>query len=567
MDGGARDARPLSHARRNTDRPSGEPPYNTGARDWKYNNDYVEGDDDYRHSKWLAFMERRLEIAKELLNPEDSVLIVTIDEKEYARLAILLEQIFPEARIQMVSVLINPKGSSRMGQFARSDEYLFFVTFGDAAPAPQVLSPEWQGTRATTTGQIRWVSMIRSGTGVARQDRPGMFYPILLDAVNGSFAGIGSALAPSADRSQYSAPAGTVAVWPMRADGTEGRWQVGPETAKSLRAAGFLRVGRFQGSGTAISYLKSGEQQKVLDGVFGEATRNEAGHVEVAGESTGVTRRVPTTQWALSGHSASEHGTRLLSLILPARRFPFPKSLYAVEDSLGFFVANKPHATVLDFFSGSGTTAHAVMRLNKQDGGHRLCISVTNNEVSAEEQVELRKQGLRPGDQDWEQWGICDYITKPRVTAAITGKTPEGAPVKGHYKFTDEFPMADGFEQNAAFFTLTYESPLAVRHHRAFERIAPMLWLRAGSRGRIITNLGEDGWDVAEAYGVIESIDQMSDFVARVEDVETVETVFIVTDSDAAFQAACRDLPERVTAVRLYESYLHNFTINRRSGA
>ena len=75
-----------------------DPPYNTGAKDWKYNNDYVEGDDMYRHSKWLAMMERRLLIAKELLNPADSVLIVTIDEKEYLRLGLLLEQMFPEAQ-------------------------------------------------------------------------------------------------------------------------------------------------------------------------------------------------------------------------------------------------------------------------------------------------------------------------------------------------------------------------------------------------------------------------------------------------------------------------------------
>ena len=72
-----------------------DPPYNTGARDWKYNNDYVDGSDAYRHSKWLAFMERRLKLAKQLLNPNDSVLIVTIDEKEYLRLGLLLENVFP----------------------------------------------------------------------------------------------------------------------------------------------------------------------------------------------------------------------------------------------------------------------------------------------------------------------------------------------------------------------------------------------------------------------------------------------------------------------------------------
>jgi len=100
-----------------------DPPYNTGAKDWKYNNDYVGNDDHYRHSKWLAMMERRLLAAKALLNPADSVLIVTIDEKEYLRLGLLLEQVFSEARIQMISSVINPKGVPRDG-FARVDEYI-----------------------------------------------------------------------------------------------------------------------------------------------------------------------------------------------------------------------------------------------------------------------------------------------------------------------------------------------------------------------------------------------------------------------------------------------------------
>ena len=115
---------------------------------------------------------------------------------------------------------------------------------------------------------------------------------------------------------------------------------------------------------------------------------------------------------------------------------------------------DKPDALIMDFFCGSGTTAHAVMRLNRQDGGHRQCIAVTNNEVSAEEHRALREAGLRPGYPNWEKWGICEYITKPRIQAAITGKTLDGAEIEGDYKFTDEFPMAYGFEENAEFFTL-----------------------------------------------------------------------------------------------------------------
>ena len=245
--------------------------------------------------------------------------------------------------------------------------------------------------------------------------------------------------------------------------------------------------------------------------------------------------------------------------MLGGREFPFPKSLYAVEDALRFFVANKPEAIILDFFSGSGTTAHAVMRLNKQDGGNRQCISVTNNEVGADEQKKLREQGLRPGDAEWEQWGICDYITKPRVQAAITGRTPDGIPIKGDYKFTDEFPMAEGFAENAEFFTLTYENPLAVSYQTAFAHIAPLLWLRAGSRGRCIGKLPPEGWDVAEAYGLLTDLDFATDFLKAVRKAPDLRIAYLVTDDERRFQALARRLPEGVAAVRLYESYLSNF--------
>ncbi|MCY3923857.1 MAG: DNA methyltransferase [Chloroflexi bacterium] len=111
-----------------------DPPYNTGARDWKYDNDYVDAEDSYRHSKWLAFMERRLRIAKDLLNPDQSVLICTIAEDEVHRLGLMLEQLFPDARIQMSSIVINPSGAGGFG-LNRVEEHAFFVWLGAAAPA------------------------------------------------------------------------------------------------------------------------------------------------------------------------------------------------------------------------------------------------------------------------------------------------------------------------------------------------------------------------------------------------------------------------------------------------
>lgn len=133
-----------------------DPPYNTGARDWKYNNDYVDLNDQYRHSKWLSMMKKRLLLAKALLNPAKSVLIVTIDEKEYLRLGLLLHQVFPECNAQMVSTLINPANVARAGAFGRSDEYIFFVSMGAAAPQRVRLNREWVSGRGRThTGNIR----------------------------------------------------------------------------------------------------------------------------------------------------------------------------------------------------------------------------------------------------------------------------------------------------------------------------------------------------------------------------------------------------------------------------
>ena len=130
---------------------------------------------------------------------------------------------------------------------------------------------------------------------------------------------------------------------------------------------------------------------------------------------------------------SSDSGTITFREIMKNKSFTSPKAVSLIKYCM--YQSTKDSDFILDFFSGSGTTAHAVMRLNRQDDGRRQCISVTNNEVAANEQVSLRKQGLRPGEADWERWGICDYITKPRVEAAITGLTSVGQPIKGDYKF------------------------------------------------------------------------------------------------------------------------------------
>ncbi len=536
-----------------------DPPYNTGARDWKYNNDYVEGDDLYRHSKWLAFLERRLKIAGELLNPDCSVLIVTIDEKEYLRLGLLLEQLFPGGRIQMVSSVINPKGAARTAAFGRTDEYIFFVMFGNSAPVPVSLSGEWKITLDRRAGRLRWAELLRAGSNTRRTDRPNQFYPIFLK--NGEsgpfFHSVGDTYTGD-NRDDVSPPEGCVAVWPIRSDGTEGNWQISAPMLRRVIENGFAKLGNWREHNTAITYLKKGEQAKVNAGIFPVVGRRQDNSV-VVDDSGYQPVFIPGTQWRISSHNAEQGGTNLQKCFIPGRRFPFPKSLYAVEDALRFFVKDNPNATILDFFSGSGTTAHAVMRLNRQDGGRRQCISVTNNEVAADEQAALRTAGLRPGDPDWERWGICEYITKPRIAAAITGTTPDGNAIEGDYKFTDEFPMAEGFEENAEFFTLTYESHVAVGANFAFQRIAPLLWMRAGSEGSRIDDLPAEGWAVVDTYGLLVDLDCAGAFCDAVAGKGGLRFAYVVTDDDRRFQAVARALPDGVEPVRLYESYLSNF--------
>jgi adenine-specific DNA-methyltransferase len=200
------------------------------------------------------------------------------------------------------------------------------------------------------------------------------------------------------------------------------------------------------------------------------------------------------------------------------------------------------------------------MRLNSQLGGCRRSILVTNNEVSDEESKQLTRQGYRQGDPEWERWGICEYVTKPRIKAAVTGKTPDGEPIKGDYKFTDEVPMADGFEENAEFFDLTYEDPERVRHDLAFGAIAPLLWMRAGGEGGRI-DVPTNTFAIADTYGVLFNVDAAAGFIELVANCERVRVAYIVTDDEKQYQIVADRLPHHVQTVRLYEAYLRTFQI------
>lgn len=552
-----------------------DPPYNTGARDWKYDNDYVDGEDAYRHSKWLAFMERRLLLAKKLLKPDDSVLIVTIDEKEYLRLGMLLEQTFPEAAIQMVSIVINPSGVSSGGGLSRVEEYAYFCFFGVAQPAPQVrdlLDDRPAGDAKAGKAKVRWEWLLRGGGSWYRDARPNLCYPIVLNPEGDRIVDVGMPWSGDDESSRPTEIDGRPLAWPVRRDNRLGIWRVEGRRLMELVDQGYAFVSEHSSNNDrwTIRYLLGGTIAAIEKGEIEVTGTGKRGQVLVSGLPQA--RAVPKTVWKSASHIAGgAGGTQLLASLLGKRnRFTFPKSLYAVEDALGTAIGDKPNALVLDFFAGSGTTTHAVARLNRRDGGRRRSIMITNNEVSEAEAKSLVKEGRQPGDREWEALGIFEDVTLPRITAAITGLTPGGQPIKGDYKVTDEFPMSEGFEENIEFFELTYQDGERVELDLAFEAIAPLLWLRAGSTGPVVTDTHDsDGRPVAygfgETYAVLFNPDRWRSFLDRV--TAAVRMVFIVTDSTTTFASVAGELPSNVEPVRLYRNYLSTFEINRGPGA
>lgn len=541
-----------------------DPPYNTGAKDWKYNNDYVDGSDAYRHSKWLSFMQRRLKLAKKLLNPKDSVLIVTIDEKEYLHLGCLLEEMFPEAIMQMISSVISFKGSARKQQFTRLDEYIFILVFGEATIQRLPLSDEWRmnpdDERAT---HLTWKYLIRSGSAGFRERSPGNFYPVFFTA-EGKYHSVGEPLPLGTDRTTVIPPEGTFAVFPIDTQGREHYWNINRDKFLEYKSKGYIKFGRPTRNGVPITFLTSGEIRKVEDGTYKIDGYADDGSIISSNEVRDI---MPGTQWRIKSHDATRQGTDLLTKILPGRQFPFPKSLYAVHDVIRFFVAQKTNALILDFFSGSGTTMHAVSLLNAEDGGHRRCIMVTNNEVSAEEAGTLLAQGYQPGDEEWEKLGIANYVTWPRTVCSIKGQDVNGDPLKGDYLGSEPpMHMADGFKANAAFFKLGFLDPTAVSLGMRFSEMLPTLWLKAGAKGKCPELSSEQIPDMLilpeNKFAVLINENAFASFAEKLAEHPEVQTVFLATDYEVNYQSMVKNL--NVTeAYQLYRDYIDHFRLNR----
>lgn len=525
-----------------------DPPYNTGARDWKYNNDYVDAADNWRHSKWLAFMERRLRLAKRLLKPNTGVLIVTIDEHEVHHLGMLLEREFPETYRQMVTIVITPGGVTQ-GRFARVEEYALFCFNQDAYAAlspDDLLSSE---TAKKTSSQPGWQSLIRRGVSSRRTDREGMFYPIFVDPKTQKILGAGEYL-PLGQEPDWDKVAAKEVAWPIRSDGEFGRWRVGPATFNKLHAQGFVKLGSYDEDRRTwtVLYLQQKTISEIEAGTIEIIDRDKTTGVVELGLSAGAVQLKPLkTVWNRSFHHAGTHGSTLLRNIFgESSKFSFPKSLYATRDAIAAIVRDRPNALIVDFFAGSGTTLHAVNLLNAEDGGRRRCILVTNNEVSEAEALTLRRDGLQPGDAEWEKHGICRAVTWPRTVYSILGKRSDGSPLEGEYITHQTVER----EESRSFYQLGFVEDAAALTTSAKKQIVALL-----GKTKLPQSLvkADSKFIVSEKHtaSVLFDCAYCDEYIEAIEEQDHITEFYIVAKETTIFNAVKNKVSELLGTVKV----------------
>lgn len=344
-----------------------DPPYNTGAKDWKYNNDYVDSEDSYRHSKWLSFMKNRLTISRELLS-EEGFIACAIDHNELFTLGLLMDSIFGEHnRIGIVSVVHKPEGRNQEKFFGTSNEFLLvYASNKSKANFNNVVIDEELKERFDSEdekGKYRLKNFIRMTDGKysLRESKPHFFYPIYV----------------SKDLKHFSLEKkdGFSQTTPTTDKGVERTWKTTKETFIKLAEQGDI-IAKKEAHGIVL-YEKLRENQVIK------------------------------THWIKKEYHAYHFGTKTLEEILGSKQFNFPKSVHLISDIIKLMT--KPNSIILDFFVGSGTTGHAVLQVNKEDGGTRQFIAVTNNENK-----------------------ICEEVTYPRLEKVMKGyKDKSGNKVEG----------------------------------------------------------------------------------------------------------------------------------------
>lgn len=370
-----------------------DPPYNTGAKNWTYNNAFVDANDRYRHSKWLSMMNKRLRLAKALLS-DDGIICVAIDDYEIPRLILLLEEIFGESNyLGTVPIRNNPSGRSTVRGFSVAHEYALFFAKSERARISRLERTKQQYARydrEDDIGRYEWVNFRKhGGANAMRTARRRLYYPI------------------------FATPNGKLRIPEMIWDGEKSKWNVQEEPDKTEEI-----VFPINASGEEKTWKRSHLRVMQEPDEF-IAKKDQTGklgiYVKSRVDSSGM---LPLTWFEKAEYSSTDYGTNLLAKIFRVTQvFSYPKSLFAVVDCLKV-ASSKKDALILDFFAGSGTTGQAVLELNAADGGNRRFILCTNNENNiAEEVCYERMKRVVNGNAGFDTSKELIFETKINVTA------------------------------------------------------------------------------------------------------------------------------------------------------
>jgi adenine-specific DNA-methyltransferase len=313
-----------------------DPPYNTDASAIDYKNGY-------KSSSWMSLINDRLRLSRPLLT-DAGVLIAAIDDEQQRELNFLIGDNFDSRILGTICVRANPSGRPTQTGYSVSHEYLIFAGESAASKIGRMPPTEEQSARFSQTdeeGPFEWRNLRREGAGANREDRRTMFYPIYL---SGEAIRIPEMVWDIASESWnvIEAPrADEQVVWPINEDGIEKRWRWEHRSVTERTSELCVRKDR---SGKDYVYAKRRPHD---DGV------------------------VSVSSWFDAKYSATEHGTALLKSLFGSSPFSYPKSIFAVEDAIYIAGGMVSKAVILDYFGGSGTTAHAVVNLNRKYGGHR----------------------------------------------------------------------------------------------------------------------------------------------------------------------------------------------------
>ena len=481
-----------------------DPPYNTGARDWKYNNDYVDENDGYKHSKWINMMSSRLNLARKLLT-EKGIIVIAVDHNELFNLGLLCDQVFREEnRLGIVAVVHKSEGRNQEKFFGTSHEYMFFYAKNKKVCNFQKIvlddSVAASFDKEDEKGKFRLNNYIRTGGGDQnlKINKQHFFYPIYVSKELNDIS--------------LEKKTGYSKVLPITGSGQERTWKTTKETFQDRLEDGEILAQKDDGGNVQI-YEKYREDQVIK------------------------------THWIDVRYHAIHHGTKVLENILGEKIFDFPKSLYLLFDALK--LTAKSDAIILDFFAGSGTTGHAVLELNKKDGGNRKFILCTNNELNGFEK-ELLERGL--SEKEIQEHGICRRVTYPRINKVINGyKTSKGEKIEGlggnlKYFKTDFVDYKESTDRNKI--KLTKEA-------------VEMLSVKEGTFEEVENRVGFKIFKNHDHYaGIIFDQLAIEDFKKAVKGIKSKISVYIFSLGDDSFEDEFEDIRQKVKLSPIPEAIL-----------